>query len=88
MSRNRPSQQAAEDTLSWLIAERNRLNADIDKRTAEAENVPGAVSLIKRFLNWHGWYEREGFDDESRQELEEIVHEANLLVSSLETTGK
>ena len=69
-------------SLEWMVAERNRLNTEIDKWIATTENVPGAFSIVKRFLNWYGWYEREGFDDESREELEQIVHEARLLEKS------
>lgn len=79
-----PEQFAEIKTLAtdYLATLRNRITSEIDRRTAETENTPGAMTIVRDFVNWYGWYEREGFDDESREELERIVGDARRLLSS------
>jgi len=75
-------------SLAELIRQRNKLTGEIERMTAETENTPGAMTIVRDFANWHGWYEREGFDDESREELERIVGDAQKLLSSTNGDSK
>lgn len=48
-------------------------------RNGSEKPTDPAIALLRRFLNWHGWLEREGHDEGSKEELAEIVEEAERL---------